>query len=128
MPAGISAPTLEWNNEVFYIVPNSLKYKSGKGERNVRAQSGGGSSVQMVVTENVETKKSMVNFELMNTKLNIDKVQEFIDLFDQNAIEFSDPKSGFAISLSNMTIINDPEVALSQDGNISVEMEGAPAS
>ena len=128
MPAGISAPLLEWNNESFFIVPNSLKYKSGKGERNVRAQSGGGSSVQMVVTENTETKKSMVNFELANTKFNIDKVSEFVDLFDANSIEFSDPKSGFAISLDNMTVINDPEIALSQDGNITVEMEGAPAS
>ena len=126
--SGISAPSVVWNNETVYIIPNTLKFKTGKGERNVRAASGGGSSVQMVVTTNVETKKSMVSFEMMNTKANFETVQKNVDLFDQNAVELVDPQSGFATAISNLTVINDPEMSLSQDGNITVEMEGAPVA
>lgn len=124
----IATPTIQVNNETIAIVPNSFKYKGGRGERTIRTQSSGGSAVDVVSTENAETKKSMVTFEMINTAKNISLVEDWQDNLNANAITASDNNQNFTKAFSNMTVINDPEVALSQDGSISVEFEGSAAS
>lgn len=124
---GISTPAIVVNDETFAIVPNSFKYKDGKGERAVRPQSAGGGAVEPVVTENAETKKSMASFDVYPTPGNISKIEEWRDLLGANTIEATDATSGFSKSFANMTVINDPEYNLSQDGAISLEFEGSPA-
>lgn len=128
MTAGVSTPAVLWNNVTVAIVPNSIKVKVGKGTRNVRPMSSGGNSVTMVVTEDASTKKATVAFELPNTKANIDLVKTNHDLFDNNGIELVDVASSYTESFDGLTIVNDPELELTQDGKISVEMEGAPAA
>jgi len=124
----ISTPTIQVNNETIAIIPNSFKYKGGRGERTVRTQSSGGSSVDVVATENAETKKSMVTFEMINTAGNISLYEDWQDLFNANAITASDNNQNFTKAFANMTVITDSEIALSQDGNLTVELEGSAAS
>ena len=125
--SAISTPTIQVSNETISIIPNSFKYKGGLGERNVRTQSAGGSSVDVVMTENAETKKSMVSFELINTAGNISLMEDWHAALNANSITASDNNQNFTKSFANMTMINDPEVTLSQDGNLTVEFEGSPA-
>ena len=126
--SAISTPAIQVNNETISIIPNSFKYKGGLGERSVRTQSAGGSAVDVVATENVETKKSMVTFEMINTAENISLSEDWHGLFNANAITASDNNQNFTKAFGNMTMINDPEVTLSQDGNLTVEFEGSAAS
>lgn len=126
--SAISTPTIQVNNETISIVPNSFKYKNGRGERNIRTSSAGGSAADVIFTENAETKKSMVTFELPNTPGNISLVEDWQDLLNANAITASDNNQNFTKSFANMAVINDPEVSLSQDGNISIEFEGSAAN
>ena len=123
----IATPTAQVNNETISIIPNSLKYKSGRGERSVRTQSSGGSAVDVIMTENAETKKSMVTFEMLNTAKNISSVEDWQDALNGNAITISDNNQNFTKAFANMTVINDPEVTLSQDGNLTIEFEGSAA-
>ena len=124
---GISTPSIIVNDETFSIVPNTFKYKSGKGEKNVRPQSAGGNAVEVVVTDNAETKKSMVSFEVMPTPGNVSKIEEWQDLIAANSVEATDQIAGFSKTFGDMTVINDPELNLTQDGTIAIEMEGSPA-
>jgi hypothetical protein len=115
------------NNDTWPIVPNSLKYVGGKGEKNVRPQSSGGGNVDAVVTENAETKLSQVMFEMTNTKGNIERYEEAQESLGGLTVEFADALSGLTKSFANMSVTNDSEITLSQDGNIVVEMKGSPA-
>tara|TARA_R110000772_G_C13310322_1_gene440400 strand:- start:10206 stop:10598 length:393 start_codon:yes stop_codon:yes gene_type:complete len=123
----IATPTIQVNNETISIIPNSFKYKGGRGERSIRTQSSGGSAVDVVMTENAETKKSMVTFEMLNTAKNIGLAEDWQDALNANAITASDNNQNFTKAFANMTVINDPEVTLSQDGNLTIEFEGSAA-
>ena len=122
----LSNPTIELNDAVIAIKPNSLSYKSGKGDIGIRAQSAGGNSISIVKTENAETKKGMVKFVLLTTKGNIDDVKNWQDTEDGNTIRFSD--GDFNLAFRNMFIISDPEVMTGADGEVELEFEGLPAS
>lgn len=126
MAQALSNPTLTINNLTTPIVPNTCTYKSGKGDRTVRTQSSGGGSVQTVFSTDIETNKSMVKFSIFNPKENIDKLEDWQDLLDGNAILIT-ADNGFSKSFSNMTLITDPEIAFGSDTTIEVEFEGPPA-
>lgn len=122
----LSNPAVEVNNNTVGIIPNTLTYKRGKGDLALRPQSAGGDSIEMIKTENAETKKGMVKFSLYNTKTNADLYESWQDLTDGVSIQFSD--EAFVRAFRNMFIITDPEVALGADGNIELEFEGNPAN
>ncbi len=123
----LSNPTVEINNIVIGIKPNSVSFKGGKGDFNVRPQSAGGDSITMVTTENAETKKSMVKFSLYNTKPNVDNMLSWQgqNSIDGNSIELSD--GDFVKPFRNMYLITDPEIALGADGEFEVVFEGTPS-
>lgn len=120
----LANPTVEVNNGVIAIIPNSLSYKRGKGDVNMRAQSAGGDSVDVVKTVNAETKKSMVKFSLINTKTNIELYEGWQDAVDGVTVRFSD--GALTKSFQGMSVITDPEVNLGAEGNIEVTFEGKP--
>lgn len=123
----LANPSVEVNDIVIGIKPNSLKFKTGKGDVNVRPQSAGGDSIEIVRTENAETKKSMVGFVLYNTKPNVDNVRAWQsnNSADGNTVKLSD--GDFVESFRNMFLITDPEITLGADGEMEVMFEGSPA-
>lgn len=120
----LSNPAIQVGNKSIAIKPNSLVYKSGKGDKNVRSQSAGGASIENVVTEDAETKKSMVKFTLFNTKTNIDNLEEWQDAVNGNSIEFSD--GAFQKAFRQMVVTGDPEISLGAEGETEIEFEGLP--
>lgn len=120
----LSNPTVEVNNDAIAVIPNSIVYKKGKGEKNVRSQSAGGNSIEIIVTENAETKKGMFKCSLTNTKTNQDLLDSWQDN-DANTIRLS--QGDFVISFRGMVVTSDPEISTGADGNLEVEFEGQPA-
>jgi len=118
----LANPTVEVNDVVIAIRPNSLKYKKGKGDRNARAQSAGGDSVDIVVTEDADTKKSMCGFTLILTKSADDLIDAWIANFDQNTVRLSE--GDFVLSFRQMTILSEPERAPGSDGEVEITFEG----
>lgn len=120
----LSNPAVEVNDVSIGIVPNSLTYRTGKGNINVRAQSAGGNSITVIKTDNAETKISMVKFKLFNTETNIAYIRQWQDSVAGNTVNLSD--GTFVESFREMFLITDPEVSLGADGELDVEFNGRP--
>ena len=123
---GITTPTVEVNNDIIAIVPNSLVSRGGKGTKTVRPQSSGGGNVEMVISEDATTKKSYIKFELMPTSANIDLIKSWQDSITGVAIGISD--SSYNESYRNMVMINDPDLNLTAEGTIECQFEGNPVA
>lgn len=121
----LSNPTVEVNNGIVAIIPNTLGFKTGKGNITMRPQSAGNRSISMVKTQDAETMKSMVKFALYNTKVNNDLLNDWQDAVDGNSIRFSD--GDFTMSFRNMFVIEDPERNLGADATWEITFEGQPA-
>ena len=119
----LSNPSVEVNNDAIAIIPNSLSFKKGKGEKKALPQSAGGNSIEIVQTEDAETKKSMVKFSLRNTKSNQDLLDTWQDTI--NTIRLS--QGDFVVSFRGMIVTNDPEIQTGADGNLELNFEGTPA-
>lgn len=120
----ISSPTVTVDNETIAIVPNSFEFGLGLGTKNVRVASSGGNSTEIIVTENVEEKKSPVKFSIYPTKENIDKIQKWGK--DKHVVQGFD-QEGFQKTIQDAVLISDPKIALGADTVIELEWEGKPA-
>jgi hypothetical protein len=120
----LSNPTVVINDVTIGIKPNSLMFKDGKGTRTVRAQSGGGSSIVIIVTEDASTKLSEVTFILANTEQNIGYKRDWQGLDDGSVISLVD--GGFNTVFNEMVVTDDPEVNLGAEGEITVKFQGLP--
>ena len=120
----LSNPTVEINNQVIAIVPNSLSYKKGFGDKSIKAQSAGGNSVEVVMTENAETKISMVKLKLYNTKENFDLANSWNDNVVGNTINLSEGE--LVEAFKNMIVTVEPERTVGADGELEIEFAGSP--
>ena len=120
----LSNPTVEVDNETIAIIPNSLSYKKGLGDKDVKAQSAGGNAIEVVVTENAETKISMVKFKLFNTKANFDLLNAWLDKRTGFGIQLSE--GDLTESFRNMVTTTEPERMIGADGELEVEFKGQP--
>ena len=122
MANALSNPTVEINDQVISIIPNTLSYKRGAGDVNVRAQSAGGDSVEAVITENAETKIGMVKFSLAVTDAN----QEYVRTWQENKFNGGNTVRvmNTPLSFTNMNVTSDPEFSIGADGTVEVEFLG----
>lgn len=125
MSRRIATPQALINNNVIAIVPNTFVYTEGLGEQIVAVASTGGGGTQITTSNNVETNKSKVMFDVFSTKENIDFFRGVKSNSGLNVFQVSDPDSDFARTITNATIINDYEINLGAEGNISIEIEGS---
>ncbi|MCK5591363.1 MAG: hypothetical protein KAI72_05355 [Candidatus Pacebacteria bacterium] len=120
----ISDPQVRINNETFQVVPNSIKGTLGLGESIVKAQSAGGGNVQVVYSENVESKLGKVTLSVFVTQDKIESVKSLKGNMNTNYISIT--SSGFALTMRQATLINDPEINFSNEGEIELEFQGLP--
>ena len=126
---GLAVVTVEINDEVIEIKSNSLSYRGGLGDINVRHQTGGGDAGSKVITEDAETQIGMVKFTLLTETTNTDRVNTWglLTRNEQgNVIRLSG--QGFTRSFREMRLITDPEIAIGAEGEFEVVFEGNPAT
>jgi hypothetical protein len=123
MARTLSNPVVEVNDVVIAIVPNSIAYKEGQGNRSVRAQSAGGNAIEIVTSEDAETKKSMCKFQLENTAGNLNAVKQWMSN-QTNTIRLSE--GDVVVPFRQMVVTEEPERSIGADGNLEVTFEGAP--
>lgn len=126
--AGLSNPTVIINDQVVAIKPDSLTFKLGRGDMKQRSQSAGGSSIQIVSTEDATTKVGMVKFTLLNTGSNFALIRQWLDASRTDAgvtIRLSD--SDTTESFAGMKIITEPDLKTGSDGEAEVDFQGNPA-
>lgn len=116
--------TLIGNNTPIYYVPDSIKFTEGKGGQNVRTQTAGGGLTQIVISENLETNYSTLEFALYPTEENIAIARQWKSNPGKNAFQLI--QDGFSRTMGDATIVNDYEVELGSDTVITLEIMGAP--
>jgi hypothetical protein len=119
----ISVPSIFVNNEPISIVPNSFKFKLGKGETNVRAASVGGGASVSIHSENAESQVGEIKFAMYTTTDNIARVNLWKSNTGANAVQ-AIQRSQVPISLQNASMTNDPEIEATADGKMEVEFKG----
>ena len=123
MARKLSKPTIKINNEPVPIVPNSCTYTEGEGETMTETESVGGGKVQVVTSDSAEDKLSDVKFEMMPTEQNIAKARGWKK--NPGGLVIALSEDGFSRSISQASLTNNYEVALSSDGKLSLEFSGA---
>ena len=120
----LSNPTVEVDDDTISILPNSLSYKEGQGDRNVRAESSGGNSITAIKTINAETKISMCKFKMSNTDTHLKQVKAWAASDDGVTINLSEGE--IQVAFREMVVTTEPERAVGADGEIEVEFMGPP--
>jgi hypothetical protein len=129
MATTLSNPVVEINDQTILIKPNSLSFKKGVGEKRARTQSAGGNEIDVVNTEDAETKMSMIKFTLLTTNENIESYEEWQSAGNGgNIIRMSEKNSDLSIPFRRMTLISDNEIGVGAEGEFEVEFNGPPVS
>ena len=127
----VTNPQVVVNNVAVPVIPNSVTYTEGFGEQNQRVQSAGGGNTELVFSDDVETKISMVKFSMLNTQANIDLIRSWKANRNANAITITgDPRDGgdaLKRTFANGALTTDYEVNLGADTEIEVEFMTDPA-
>ena len=118
----ISDPEIVVNDITVFVVPNSVSYKSGKGEKSVKVQSAGNGNVSVVPSTNVETKKGAIKFSVYSTSQAILLKEQWQNSVGGNVIELGSVNK----TMNRSTMTNDPDINLQDDGTVELEFEGAP--
>ena len=118
----LSNPSVEIDDNPISIIPNSLSFKYGKGDKSVKTQSAGGNSIESILTEDAETKISMVKFKLRNTNVNLNLANTWTANVDGMTIRLSE--GDMSVSFRNMVVVTEPEVAIGADGELELEFQG----
>jgi len=119
----IYSPEIKVNKAAINIMPNTFIQKSGAGEDKV-APTVNGDNVEMVVSKDLETAKSMMSWSMPSTSENITLINKWKTLPGGIVIEVADPNSDFTSTMTFGTLINDPEEPLQAEGDIDLEFEG----
>lgn len=114
------------NNAQQAIVPGSLRYTPGLGERQILAQSEGGGRVSQVFATNQATAFSKVMFALYVTPDNEAAVRAWQSNRNRNVIQIvsaDDQGNRLTRTFTQAAVMNDPEIRFSVDGQIEVEFQ-----
>lgn len=114
------------NNIQQAIVPGSLRYTMGFGERQILAQSEGGGRVSQVFATNQSSAFSRISFSLYVTPDNEASVRAWMSNRNRNAVQIvaADGEGNrITRSFTQATVMNDPEIRMSIDGQIDVEFQ-----
>ncbi|MCW8930899.1 MAG: hypothetical protein OQL19_11745 [Gammaproteobacteria bacterium] len=116
--------TLEVNDVQVAYVPNSIKYRDGKGSVMVNVNAAGGGATTVTHSIDLENAKGMVSFQLRMTQENDALVRGYFTNIGANTIRMSNNTTGFTKVFSGMSLIEDPDRELSADGIIDLTFEG----
>ena len=116
-------PNVRINNSVLATI-GEIKIKGGYGESSQMAQSLGNGAIQLVYSENVETKISEVTMSIASTSEHIDLIGQFKKNRNTNYIVLNSSTSNMSIVFKNMALTNDPDINLSNEGQIQLVFKG----
>lgn len=117
------------NNDPVAIIPNSLMYTEGLGEQTIRAASTGGGQTEQIYADDIESNFSTINFDIPATVENIARAREWKTNKNQNVVQImgSTPEGNVTRTFTQAAFLNNYEVALGSDTNISIEFKSNPA-
>lgn len=116
------------NNVQIAYTADSLSWKDGFGDYNVRNAVVGGGQTEQVFSKDLASKFGMVKFTMPSTIENDALKRVWKGNENANVVELIGPSgSSFTKIFTQASILNDPETAAASDGNIEVEFNSNPA-
>lgn len=120
--------TILVNNEQVAYTADSLSWKDGAGEYNVRNAVVGGGQTEQVFSKDLSTKFGMVKFSMPTTTENEANKRKWKANDNNNVVELIGPVgAGFTKIFTQAAILEDPESNAATDGNIELEFQSNPA-
>jgi hypothetical protein len=123
MGQGFSVPGILVNNEPIAIVPNSFKFKLGRGETVVRSASTGGGGTQTIHTQNAEDRVGMFTFEMYVTPDTIESVNTWKSRTAANVVQ-AVQASQTPLTLTEASMTNDPDFEATSEGKVEIIFSG----
>lgn len=134
MSVAIANPQVTVNNIAVSVAPNSVSYTEGFGEQTIRAASTGGSSVEQVFSQNIESHFSKAMFGIYPTPENINLARVWKTNLNANVITITGNvtsngvTTSFQRTFTNAAILNDYDVPLGSDTTIELEFQSDAAA
>jgi len=116
----VSTVSVNVDGENIGIIPNSLEYKEGKPERDVKGLDNG----DITFSENRESALGMIKFDIPSTKENIDLANTLMSRTN-STVKFFDENGTEKVMASGVTK-NDSSTNLGTDGKITLDYMGTP--
>lgn len=115
------------NNKIAYT-SDSLSWKDGFGEYNVRNAVVGGGQTEQIFSKDLATKFGMVKFSMPTTEENEANKRAWKVNDNNNVVELIGPTgSRFTKIFTQCSIAEDPESNAATDGDIEIEFKSNPA-
>lgn len=116
------------NNETIAYTADSLSWKDGFGNYNVRNAVVGGGQTEQIFSKDLATKFGMVKFSLPST-VDSEKLKRAWKSNDNNNVVELIGATGetFTKIFTQAAILEDPETSAATDGNIEIEFNTKPA-
>lgn len=127
MALGLSNPTVTVNDEVILIKADSFEYTLGFGDMNLRPESAGGGSQEIVATEDVSTKISMCKFTVLTKSTTKNQVTGWLVASRRgpgNVVKASE--GDFNVTFRQARIITDTNFSLGSEGETEIEFKANP--
>lgn len=116
------------NNVQVAYTADSLSWKDGFGDYNIRNAVVGGGQTEQVFSKDLSTKFGMVKFSMPTTEENEDNKRAWKANDNNNVVELvGPPGSNFTKVFTQAAILEDPESNAATDGNIEIEFQTNPA-
>ena len=123
--ANLANPTVIVNGATIEIVPNTWRYKSGRGDTTVRTNQAG-QNVRTVKNVDAETQMSMAAFTMITTAQNIALVEEWLALRSSGGVSIEAFDEDNSLGFQGMVITTEPEYVGGAEGTIELEFQGDP--
>ena len=129
MPTQLASPAISVNDEVIGIVPNSVKFKEGKGTQTVKAQSSGGGNTEQVYSQSVEDAFGSISFDLYATVESVElaRVWKSRRNFNHVTLTGKTPEGSLTRNFAQAALLDDYEVDLGSDATFSIMFSSEPA-
>ncbi len=128
MTSQLNDITILVNNQQIAYTADSLSWKDGFGEYNVRNAVVGGGQTERIFSKDLASKFGMVKFTMPSTIENEANKRAWKVNDDNNVVELiGPPGSGFTKIFTEASILDDPETAAATDGNIEIDFNSNPA-
>ena len=128
MPAQLNDIIILVNNSQVAYTGDSLSWKDGFGDYNIRNAVVGGGQTEQVFAKDLASKFGMVKFSMPSTPENEKLKREWKANDNNNVIELIGPVgSNFTKIFTQGAILADPETSAATDGNIEIDFNTNPA-
>ena len=125
----LSDASLLVNNDNVPTIPNSIAFQEGLGEQTMKAASVGAGAVEPIYANDVESKFSMVKFEMPSTPETIELARTWKQNRNNNVVQIigETDEGTLTRSFARAALTADYEVGIGSDATIPIEFKAITA-